>query len=216
METMIVEEYLEAVFKLGGREKKLGSTKLSRELNVSPASTTEMMDRLAARGLVKKSSDAGITLTGSGRKLALQVIRRHRILERFLVDVLGMNWKDVHEEACRLEHALSPRVEARMEAMLENGATCPHGHPIPDAQGRTREAPTRTLTDLPIGQEAVIARIAEEKPDLLEYLATIGMTPGSKVVVEQTAPFDGPLTIRVIGGLFAVGPETARKILVQA
>ena len=133
MATPIVEEYLEAIYKLqGGRP--LGTTELGKELKVSAASASEMTDRLVERGLAEKTRDRGITLTRKGEKAALELIRKHRISERFLVDVLGMDWKDVHDEACRLEHAISPEVESRMEKMLGNPATCPHGHPIPTRQ----------------------------------------------------------------------------------
>ena len=215
MESSIVEEYLEAVYKLQGEGKRLGSTELSRELNVSPASATEMMYRLSEKGLVKKSAEAGITLTRTGRHAALQVVRKHRISERFLVDVLGMDWKDVHEEACRLEHAVSSEVATRMEAMLDNPDTCPHGHPIPDEQGQTPERHISRLSGLKPGRHATIAMIAEEKRDLLEYLATLGMMPRNDVVVEQVAPFDGPLTVKINGTSYALGREIAEKIWVQ-
>ena len=174
-----------------------------------------MMYRLAEKGLVKKSPEAGITLTRTGRHAALQVIRKHRISERFLVDVLGMDWKDVHEEACKLEHAVSSEVATRMEAMLDNADTCPHGHPIPDGQGQTRERHISRLSGLKPGRHATIAMIAEEKRDLLEYLATLGMVPRNDVVVEQVAPFDGPLMVKINGTSYALGREIAEKVWVQ-
>jgi DtxR family Mn-dependent transcriptional regulator len=215
METSIVEEYLEAVYKLQGSGKKLGTSELSRQLGVSPASATEMMDRLAARGLVVKNEESGISLTKNGGKLALQVVRKHRISERFLVDVLGMDWKDVHEEACKLEHAVSPEVAKRMEAMLEDASTCPHGHPIPDDQGRTEKSTLRRLSSLKRNQQAVIAMIADEKRELLEYLTTLGMMPGTTVVVEQVAPFGGPLMVKAEGTSYAMAREIAEKIWVN-
>lgn len=214
MESSIVEEYLEAIYKLQEDGKRLGSTELSRQLKVSAASATEMMDRLAAKGLVERTEKTGISLTPGGRLIALQVIRKHRLSERFLVDVLGMDWKDVHEEACKLEHALSPEVETRMAALLDNPLTCPHGHPIPDSQGRTAETAVRSLGSLKRGQRAVIVRIAEEKRDLLEYLATLGMMPQCEVLVEQVAPFDGPFLVRVNGASYALGRQIADKIWV--
>ncbi len=173
------------------------------------------MDRLADKGLAEKSRDRGIVLTPKGRKAALELIRKHRISERFLVDVLGMDWKDVHEEACKLEHVLSPEVESRMEALLKNADTCPHGHPIPDRMGRTAEAPARRLSTLRRNESGVIAKIAEERRDLLEYLATLGMMPQAAVRVEQVAPFDGPLLVRINGASYAIGREVAEKIWVK-
>lgn len=215
MATPIVEEYLEAIYKLQEAERALGTTELGRELKVSPASASEMADRLAEKGLVARARDRGITLTRKGQKAALELIRKHRISERFLVDVLGMDWKDVHEEACKLEHVISPEVEARMDALLGSPATCPHGHPIPDRMGRTAEAPVQRLSSLGRGQAGVIAKIAEEERGLLEYLATLGMMPGGEVLVEQVAPFSGPLLIRISGASYALGREVAEKIWVK-
>ncbi len=215
METPIVEEYLEAIYKLESPEKALGTTELGKELGVSAASASQMTDRLARRGLVGRGRERGISLTRKGKKAALQLIRKHRLSERFLVDVLGMDWKDVHEEACRLEHAISPEVESRLETFLGSPATCPHGHPIPDRLGRTAEVPARRLSALRRNQAGTIARIAEEQRGLLEYLATLGMMPGSDVHVEQVAPFDGPLLVRVGGATYALGREIANKIWVK-
>ena len=215
MQSPVVEEYLEAIYKLATDGKRLGTTELGKELAVSPASATEMMERLVDKGLAEKSRDRGIALTRKGRKAALDLIRRHRISERFLVDVLGMDWKDVHEEACKLEHVLSPEVESRMTALLTKTDTCPHGHPIPDKQGRTTEPPARRLSSLKRDQGGLIAKIAEEKRDLLEYLATLGMMPDAPVRVEQVAPFEGPLLVRVNGATYALGREIAEKIWVR-
>ena len=215
MESAVVEEYLEAIYKLHHEGRKLGTTELGKELAVSPASATEMMERLVEKGLAEKSHDRGIALTRKGRKAALELIRKHRISERFLVDVLGMDWKDVHEEACKLEHVLSAEVESRMEALLSKPDTCPHGHPIPDRLGHTVDVPMRRLSSLKSSEKGVIARIAEEKRALLEYLATLGMMPRTAVEVEQVAPFDGPLLVRVKGASYALGREIADKIWVE-
>ncbi len=214
MESPIVQEYLEAIYKLHDEGKKLGTTELGRELDVSAASATEMMDRLVEKGLAEKSRDHGIALTRKGKKAALDLIRKHRISERFLVDVLGMDWKDVHEEACKLEHVISTEVETRMEALLPDARTCPHGHPIPDRQGRTAEPLAHRLSTLRRDQNGVITKISEEKRDFLEYLATLGMMPGASVRVEQVAPFDGPLLVSVKGASYALGREVADKIWV--
>jgi DtxR family Mn-dependent transcriptional regulator len=214
MATPIVEEYLEAIYKLQAAGKALGTTELGKELKVSAASASEMTDRLVEKGLAEKVRDKGIRLTRKGQRAALVLIRKHRISERFLVDVLGMDWKDVHDEACRLEHAISPEVESRMDMLLGSPATCPHGHPIPDRLGRTAEEPARPLSRLKRNQSGTIAKIAEEQRSLLEYLATLGMMPGSDVKVEQVAPFDGPLLVRVKGATYALGRTIAEKIWV--
>ena len=213
--TPIVQEYLEAIFKLQSVEKPLGTTELGKELKVSPASASEMTDRLAGKGLVSRDRTKGITLTPKGRKDALEIIRKHRISERFLVDVLGMDWKDVHDEACKLEHVISPEVESRMEALLDGASTCPHGHPIPDRRGRTHEEPGRLLSALKKGDRGVILKISEEKRGLLEYLSALGMLPRREVCVEEVAPFNGPLLVRVNGAQYALGRDIAEKIWVR-
>jgi DtxR family Mn-dependent transcriptional regulator len=215
MESPIVEDYLEAIYKLKENSGKLGTTKLGKELAVSPASASEMMERLVEKGLAAKDKEKGIQLTRQGKKAALRLIRRHRISERFLVDVLGMDWKDVHEVACKLEHAITPEVESRMEGLLRNLDTCPHGHPIPDRLGRIVEPPLLRLSGLKMGQTGVIAKIAEENRELLEYLATLGMMPEAAVKVEQVEPFEGPLLVRVKGATHALGRKIADKIWIK-
>lgn len=209
------EEYLEAIYKLQSPERRLGTSELGKELGVSAASAAEMAGRLQEKGHVTRSKDSGIKLTRQGTKAALELIRKHRIAERFLVDVLGVHWEAAHEEACKFEHIMSPDVEKRMEALLSDATTCPHGHPIPDANGKTAAEKIRPLTSLKRRQTGVIARISEERRDLLEYLATLGLMPHRKVRVEQIAPFDGPMLVQVNGANYALGREIADKIWVK-
>ena len=215
MASPIVEEYLEAIYKLQAEDKPLGTTELGKMLGVSPASATEMMNRLADKGLVAKDRGKGITLTKKGEKAALELIRKHRISERFLVDVLGVDWKDAHDEACKFEHVLSPEVETRMEALLDKPTTCPHGQPIPDRHGKTVVENIRRLSSLKRRQSGVIAKISEERRELLEYLATLGLMPDRMVRVEQIAPFEGPMLVQVGGASYALGREIAEKIWVK-
>lgn len=210
-----VEEYLEAIYKLQKPERALGTSELGKALGVSAASATEMAKRLSDKGLVSRSKQSGITLTKRGERAALELIRKHRLSERFLVDILGMDWQDAHEEACKFEHVISPAVEARMEVLLDNPKTCPHGHPIPDKEGRTAVEKIRPLSSLKRCQSGVIAKIAEERRDLLEYLATLGLMPQRKVRVEQVAPFEGPMLVQVDGANYALGREIAEKIWVK-
>lgn len=215
MESPIVQEYLEAIYKLQSEGKRFGTTELGRGLGVSAASASDMADKLNKKGFVEKAKDKGITLTEKGSKAALAIIRKHRISERFLVDVLGMDWKDVHEEACKLEHVISREVETRMEALLKNTATCPHGHPIPDRLGHTSQQQLRKLSTLKQSQSGVIVKISEERSELLEYLTGLGMMPDCKVQVEQIAPFEGPLLVKVNDTSYALGREIADKIWVK-
>ena len=191
-------------------------TRLAVELGVSPPSVSEMLRRLRADGLVAEPVEGrGISLTASGETEGAILVRRHRLSERFLVDYLDMPWDAVHDEACKLEHVLSPEVEARLAEQLGNPRTCPHGHTIPGEDGSLADDDLRPLSGLEPGDEAVIGCIAEEKSDLLRYLASLGLLPDTPVAVESVAPFNGPLLVRVGGSQYALGREVTDKIMVR-
>ncbi len=197
MESGIAQGYLKEIYRRQGAERALGTTELGRALNVSPASASEMTDRLRVRGLVTKTASKGIVLTGKGRREAVSLLRRHRLSERFLADVLGMGWKDVHDEACRLERSISAEVESRLDDLLGHPPTCPHGNPIPDRHGQTVGETFVRLSALGEGRHARVGRIAEEGRRILDYLSGIGIQPERELTVQKVAPFEGPLLIRV-------------------
>jgi len=214
--TQSVEEYLEALFKLQRGPDTVTVTRLAAELGVAPPSVSEMLRRLRADGLVTEPAEGrGIALTAAGETEGAILVRRHRLSERFLVDYLDMPWDAVHEEACKLEHVLSPEVEARLAEQLGNPRTCPHGHTIPGEDGSLAHDDLRPLSGLEPGDEAVIGCIAEEKSDLLRYLASLGLLPDTPVAVESVAPFNGPLLVRVGGSQYALGREVTDKIMVR-
>jgi DtxR family transcriptional regulator, Mn-dependent transcriptional regulator len=214
--TQNVEEYLEAIFKLQLGEGPVTVSRLAAELGVAPPSVSEMVARLRAAGLVREpEEDRAIVLTEQGAAEGAALVRRHRLSERFLVDYLDMPWDAVHDEACKFEHVLSPEVEARLAEQLGNPLTCPHGHAIPAEDGSLPELEMRPLSALEPGDDAVIGCIAEEKSDLLRYLATLGLLPDTPVTVESVAPFNGPLLVRVGGSQYALGREVTDKILVR-
>jgi DtxR family Mn-dependent transcriptional regulator len=216
MITQAVEEYLEAIYKMSLEDDKVIAARLAERMNVSPPTVADMLRRLSENGFVKTNRKAGIALTSKGRETAESMVRRHRLWERFLTDVLGLDWDAVHEEACRLEHAMSPQVEKKLAAILGNPETCPHGHPIPGTKGadrRNREA--KPLSQLCVGEEGVIERVAEEEPKLLQYLATLGLLPNAKIRIKEIAPFKGPMLVQVSGAQYALGQEVASKIMVR-
>jgi DtxR family Mn-dependent transcriptional regulator len=212
-----VEEYLEAIYKLSRGDGESGATvsQLAAALQVSPPSVSEMLGRLRGAGLVEEGGGRGIALTPQGKREGASLVRRHRLSERFLTEILDVPWDEVHAEACRFEHAISPEVEARLAAQLGYPRTCPHGHVIPDADGACVEEPLRPLAELEPGEHATIGRISDEQPELLRYLASLGLLPETSVTVESVAPFGGPLLVRVGAAQYALGREVAGKLLVR-
>ncbi|MDZ4178503.1 MAG: metal-dependent transcriptional regulator [Coriobacteriia bacterium] len=212
MPSATLEEYLEAIYKLAERgEVRPGQ--LAEAMGVSAPTVTATLGRLQSAGLIARP-DGGVELTLAGRQDALDIVRRHRLAERFLVDVLGLAWDEVHDEACQLEHALSPRVQQALEEFMENPAVCPHGHPIPAADGSIAVAEGSPLCESGSGDEVEIVRIEDEDGELLSYLSSLGMFPGTAVRVCDIAPFKGPLLIEVGQARYALGRDIAEKIVV--
>jgi len=212
--TEAVEEYLEAIYKMS-LEGPVIAARLAERMGVSPPTVADMLRRLSKKGLVKTSRRDGVTLTKKGLETAEALVRRHRLWERFLTDVLGLNWDEVHEEACKLEHAMSPQVEEKLAKILGNPETCPHGYPIPGTRGAKRRVRgAKPLSTLSVGDVAVIERVAEEDSQLLQYLATLGLLPEAEVAVKEIAPFKGPMLVKVCGAQYALGQEVASKIMV--
>lgn len=213
MPSATIEEYLEAIYKLA-EKGPVRPSQLAEVMGVSAPTVTATLGRLQSAGLIDRPA-GGVELTHAGRRGALDIIRRHRLAERFLVDVLGLSWDEVHEEACQLEHALSPRVQRALEEFMDNPAVCPHGHPIPAEDGSIAEAAGTPLCDNGTGDEVEIVRIADEDGELLSYLSSLGMFPGTSVKVCDIAPFKGPLLVEVGDARYALGREVAEKIVVS-
>ncbi|MFQ5811804.1 MAG: metal-dependent transcriptional regulator [Anaerolineae bacterium] len=215
MVTESVEEYLEAICKLGEEGQPVALSTLAKHLKISSVSANEMVRKLVERELVLYEPYKGVSLTPAGQAQALAVIRRHRLWERFLTDVLGLPWDQVHEEACRLEHVTSPLMEERLAQFLGEPETCPHGHPIPTAEGEMTVETGCPLAELTAGQRAIVLRVPEEDVALLQYLASLGLEPQTTVQVEAAAPFQGPLTVRVGEAQHVLGRELASQIVVR-
>lgn len=153
-----------------------------------------------------------VALTAKGQRAARTLVRRHRLSERFLTDVLGLDWESAHREACKLEHVLSPEVEEKLAEVLGNPETCPHGYPIPDENGHIEEEEIKPLCDFCVDEKGCIDRVEEEEPQLLQYLASLGLLPETDIVVKDIAPFGGPLLVKVGDTQYALGREVASKI----
>ena len=213
-DTSRVEEYLESIYKLQQEHRPVSTSNLAEHLKLSAPSVSEMVKKLESKGLLSHT-EKGVCLTEEGKSLAKKVIRRHRLSERLLTDILGFKWDEVHEEACRLEHAISPEMEDRIAKSLGNPKTCPHGHPIPDKDGILVKEKVRPLSELKASGRGIIVNVFEEDPNMLKYLASLGLIPGVCVRVEEVAPFGGPLIVCVSGSRYALGREVASKIKVK-
>lgn len=214
MSSRAVEEYLEALYKLS-EAGPVCQARLAESLGLSQAATAGMVKKLVLNKLASREKTGSIALTKSGEKAALETIRKHRLSERFLTDILGLPWEKAHEEACKFEHVLSPEVEDGLDRLLNNPKSCPHGYPIPDKDGVITSLPTKPLSDLGVAEKAVIALVSEDDPELLKYLASLGLMPDVEVVVEEIGPFHGPLLIQVGAARYALGRDLASKIMVR-
>ena len=199
------QDYLKALYlecePVGGDDDLLVSTTtLSQRLGVSAASATNMLKRLDALGLVSHVPYHGAELSETGRKVALEVIRHHRLLETYLAEALGVPWDEVHAEAEVLEHVLSEGLEERIAAHLGHPTLDPHGHPIPGKDGTMPQTSERRLWDASIGEGVTVERVSDAHPDALRYLADIGVRPGARIEVRGRGPVGGPLFVTVRGG----------------
>lgn len=213
--TAPVEDYLKAIYGIEQGGGAAATTDIAAKLSIAAASVSGMVRRLADQGLVSYERYRGVRLTAVGRRAALRTIRRHRVIETYLAQALGFPWDRVHEEAERLEHAVSDELVDRMAAAVGEPVTDPHGDPIPTREGIIDETPHGTLSDLARGQRSRVRRVSDEDPELLRYLAHIGIRPGVTVTLVDRAPFEGPLTLQVGNGTCQVGPALASRVMVE-
>jgi DtxR family Mn-dependent transcriptional regulator len=215
MHTPAVEDYLKAVFTLQRERGKAATSALAERLSVTPASATGMIKKLARMRLVTHAPYRGVLLTEAGRRMALEVLRHHRLIEAYLAQALGVPWDRVHAEAERWEHVLSEEIEERMDALLGYPTTDPHGSPIPARDGSMADSAEERLCDLGAGQRAVVAEVADHDPHLLRYLGGLGVLPTERIEVVAVAPFEGPLTIRAGGVERVLGRQAAEAVYVE-
>ena len=205
--TRSVEDYLKAIYQLSPEGRPASTSEIAHLLALSPPSVTGMVKRLSEHGLLEHIPYRGVQLTDEGRRAALRMVRRHRLIEAYLVEFLGYSWDTVHEEAERLEHAVSDTMVERMATALGNPEVDPHGDPIPSADGFVQELSCTPLTDIPIGQTVEIHRVHESQPERLRYIASLGLKPGVQVTVTDRQPFDDLVTIEVGGQQHVIGRE---------
>ncbi len=214
MHTQAVEDYLKTIYELQAESDKVSTSLLAERLQVAPASVTGMVKKLDEMRLVRYKPYQGVTLTGNGEKIALEVIRHHRLVELYLAEALGVPWDQVHAEAEKWEHVLSEDLEDRIDAALGYPTADPHGAPIPTRQGKIAASPRTALTNLKAKQSLVIVEVSDHNPALLRYLGSLNLYPNTPIELLAVAPFDGPLTIRIGDVEHVLGREAASHILV--
>ncbi|HEY2848641.1 MAG TPA: metal-dependent transcriptional regulator [Gemmatimonadaceae bacterium] len=213
--TRQAEDYLKVIYEIEQGGAPAGTTDVAAQLGVAAASVSGMLLRLSRLGLVKVERYRGARLSPRGRTAALQLLRRHRVIESFLVTKLGYGWAEVHEEAERLEHAASAELIDRMADALGNPAADPHGAPIPTAAGRVDERRLSSIADLAIGDRARVVRMSDRDAEFLRYLAKLGIVPGVTVRVAGREPFNGPITLVVGRSRRSVGAAAAGRVYVD-
>jgi len=209
-----VEDYLKTIYTLESEEKGASTTHIAEAMDVSSASATNMVKRLAKMGLVEYKSYKGARLTESGQKIALEVIRHHRLLELYLLEVMGYSWDEVHDEAENLEHHISEQFEDKIADLLDHPTHDPHGDPIPTKEGIVPETEERSLIQAKEGHPYIIVRVQNQDPEPLRYLESEGLLPGAKIIIKEKGPFNGPLTLRVEDEEKVIGRELAGIILI--
>jgi DtxR family Mn-dependent transcriptional regulator len=211
-----VEDYAKAIYALQGRcDGAVSNTALAERLNVTPASASGMVKKLGEHGLVTHVPYRGVRLTEAGERVALEILRHHRLLELYLAESLGVPWDRVHDEAEVLEHHLSEHLEELISAKLGHPTHDPHGDPIPSADLVMPEEPTEALADLEPGAAGTFVRVSDSDPEMLRYLAERGIAPGDDLRVEDKQPFGGPLFVSIGGDIHVLGGQLAGAMRVR-
>lgn len=194
-----IEDYLKAIYQIESGGTPAQTSAIAGALDVAPPSVSGMLKRLAESGLIEHEPYRGVMLTSGGRRAALKIVRRHRILESYLMSKLGYDWDTVHDEAERLEHAASDQLVERMAMALGNPRYDPHGSPIPTPAGEVEQPDVVSLDRVPVGELAELRMVSDTEPDRLRFLASLGLKPGARFEVLARQPFRGPVTIRLAG-----------------
>jgi DtxR family Mn-dependent transcriptional regulator len=213
--TQVVEEYLEGIYRLQEKSGVARTSDIVKLLQVVPGTVTNTVERLEKEGMLRHEPYKGVKLTDKGRKIALDVIRRHRLSERLLTDFIRVDWDKAHDAACKLEHGITDDVIKKLEKALGHPKTCPHGNPIPTACGGIVEEKSEPLSTFDSKESGVIVKIKDETPEVLEYIAALGLLPGASIEIVERAPFDGPVTVKVGGANHALSLSMASIIWVK-
>ena len=215
MITQTIQDYLKVIYKAGSRGESVTTNAIAEKLKVSQASVTAMVKKLADLKLIRHRPYYGVKLTDAGRKVALEIIRHHRLLELYLAEALGYEWDRVHDEAEKLEHVISEEFEDKMAKILGNPTADPHGAPIPSKDGLIEKRTLECLSVIDAGQKVQVKQVSDKDPEMLRYLGDIGIFPDVMIDVMEKAPFGGPLLIKVAGKEYNLGERLTDNILVS-
>ena len=214
--TIAVQDYLKAIYQLGGSRADVATSDLANRLGLTAGSVSAMLRRLDEQGFVSHAKYRGVRLTKRGARQAVEMIRHHRLLELYLAKVVGMPWDKVHAEADALEHVISEDLESRLDELLGFPTEDPHGHPIPSAALHLEEDDYPALSETAAGMRYVVRRVSDRDPELLRHLAGLGLSPGVRLTVREVVPFGGGVRVSIKGTEHVVGLEAAHAIAVQA
>jgi DtxR family Mn-dependent transcriptional regulator len=210
-----VEDYIKAIYKARSDTGNVATQDLAVRLGVSPPAVSKMMRRLAELRLISHAPYQSVELTPTGEKMALEIIRHHRLLELYLVQAMGFTWDNVHEEAERLEHHISEEFENRIDELLGHPTACPHGDPIPTRAGDIARTSNRSLAQQQDPERLVVQRVSDEDSELLRHFKSLGVVPGTAFEFVRQEPFEGPLVLRIGGKLVRLTPQAARDVFVD-
>lgn len=211
-----IEDYLKTIYTLAEEESPVSTSRIAAARQVKPASVTGMLQRLENLQLVHYEKHYGVTLTETGHKIALEVIRHHRLIELYLIEALGFSWDEVHEQADVLEHVISEKLEERIAAALGYPTLDPHGDPIPNKEGQMPPANWRPLTQLVPGDSARVSRILnDDNSEMLRYLAELGLTPGTCITVTALSSDNGPISFTLNKETRTIDGNAAASVLVE-
>lgn len=212
-----IEDYLKTIYVLAQEESPVSTSRLAEARDVKPGSVTGMIQRLAKLNLVNYQKHYGVTLTPAGEKIALEILRHHRLLELYLIEALGFSWDEVHEQADILEHVISEKLEERIAAALNYPQFDPHGSPIPTKDGQIPSVNNQPLASFAPGAVVKVSRIAwpDSDSEMLRYMGDLGLIPGAELEVSEVAPFNGPVTFILNGERKVIGHNVASAILVE-
>ncbi len=212
-----IEDYVKTIYMLAQEESPVSTSRIAEARQVKPGSATGMIKRLDKLGLVAYQKHYGVMLTAEGERIALEVIRHHRLIELYLIEALGFSWDEVHEQADILEHVISEKLEERIAHALGYPQFDPHGAPIPTKELVMPDVENQPLATMQVGDTAVVSQIIwpDNDGEMLRYVANLGLKPGTKLVVLDVAPFDGPLTVEMHGEQKVIGHKVSTAVFVE-